>query len=158
MMGNRQKLIAFFKLLGLEGFHAEHHNMIEKLNRIHNDDPVHSDESVDRIVRAGADIFAGVPNWPGAVGSQLAEAAFNSPGSEPGAMQQSSEPAGAVGMLGTMSFIKKYPCGCHAGPGPANLPDYCPDHGNPEDISGCVAEPYMPNEPAAAIPEPVPAE
>jgi hypothetical protein len=28
-----------------------------------------------------------------------------------------------------VQYIKIYPCGCKAGPGPENLPDYCPEHG-----------------------------
>ena len=31
-----------------------------------------------------------------------------------------------------LRFMKLYPCGCTAGPGPADMPDYCAEHGNPE--------------------------
>ena len=35
-------------------------------------------------------------------------------------------------------FMKLYPCGCSAGPGPADMPDYCSEHGSAEDPTGCV--------------------
>ena len=36
--------------------------------------------------------------------------------------------------------VKHYPCGCSAGPGPADMPDYCPEHGTADDTSGCVVQ------------------
>ena len=43
-----------------------------------------------------------------------------------------NEPAPEVGR-----FLKLYPCGCTAGPGPADMPDYCPQHGTQEDAYDC---------------------
>ena len=36
-------------------------------------------------------------------------------------------------------FIKIYPCGCKAGPGPLDMPDYCPDHGEFKGEAGGAA-------------------
>ncbi len=51
-------------------------------------------------------------------------------------------------------FIKIYPCGCQAGPGPASMPNYCPDHGWLTDKAECETIPYV--EPAAGAAEPEP--
>lgn len=41
-----------------------------------------------------------------------------------------AEPAPeSVSIADLPRFIKIYPCGCKAGPGPENMPDYCPEHG-----------------------------
>lgn len=48
-------------------------------------------------------------------------------------------------------FMKVYGCGCTAGPGPSNMPDYCSEHGNPEDTSECRTV-EIPNVPAPQAP------
>ena len=51
-------------------------------------------------------------------------------------------------------YMKLYPCGCKAGPGPKDMPDYCGEHGNYAETDDAVTIPYEEMAMAAAVPIP----